>query len=173
VEWVDASRSCPGIEGDIVCFARGDLYRVLLDWLGQHVPILSDDVEGVPMQVHWVHHHGIRTDEPDVDGLAVLDHNWLCIREALAVDHIVATRHGTNELGVFHIGMYGLLRLGSARAGIHDEGTIEAARKLGQVIVVTVIPVRPDILIMHGEIVDIGLAWLDGLLPNAWYTIFI
>src|SRR5579859_5557993 len=132
--------------------------------------IFGNDIEEGAMQVHRVHHL-TSAIHPDMDNLAVFDQDWLCVREALAVNDVVPT-HFTDEHGILHIGLYLLLILGSTGTWVHDKGSIETARNLREIIVVTVVPVCSYILIMYGEIVDIGFTWFNRFLSNARHTVY-
>src|SRR5579859_560366 len=171
VEGVDTARSGPGVKGEIIGLPGSNLDCVLLDRLGQYMPIFSDDVEGMTMHMHRVHHHCIRANQPDMYGLTMLDIDGLRIREALAVDHIPAARHRPDEGCILNIGLDRLLCLGSSRARVYNEGSVEATHHLLHIIVVAVIPVGTNILIMDGEVIDIGLTRLNGFHAKTRYAV--
>src|SRR5436305_2507291 len=134
VEWVDTTRSRPGIEGDIIGLTRIAGKRIFLDWLCQHMSIFSHNVEEVTVQVHRMHHHRISAYKSDVNGLPMFDIDWLSIGKALAIEDIVAV-HGTNELRILYIGMNGLMSLGRTRAWVHDDSSVEATGNLLNIII--------------------------------------
>src|SRR5215468_7925674 len=96
--------------------------------------------------------------------------NRLRIWEGLAVHHEVATQLA-NEDRRLMIRSDVLLRLLTARTRVHDEGAIESARYLAQVVVVAVIPVCASVGIYDGEIIGVALAWRDGILAYAWHAV--
>src|SRR5437899_1565919 len=109
VERVDATGGCPCVEGQVIRLSRSKRDCVLLDGLRQHMPVFGDDVEGVSMYMHGVYHRRIRTNQPDMNCLTMLDQNGLGIREALAIDDEPAARHHANEFCILHIGVNSLL----------------------------------------------------------------
>src|SRR5947209_1671347 len=133
--------------------------------------ILSHDSERVSMYMHRVHHRRIRTNQPNMNSLAVLDHDGLGIREALAIDDKPATGHHAHEFGILDIGMNSLLCLNSSWTWVHDEGSVKATGYLSNVTIVAVIPVCAYILIVNCEVIHIGLSRLNGLLSQARDTI--
>ena len=76
-----------------------------------------------------------------------------------------------HELCCLNISMDCLASLGSTRAWIYNKCSIHATRNLNHVVIVAVIPVRANILLMHSEIVGVGLSRHDWLHTNAWNSI--
>src|SRR5207248_9968292 len=129
------------IEGQVLRLASGKLVRIFADELGQHMPIFCNDVESMSMYMHGMHHRRIRTNQPNMNGLAVLDHDRLGIREALAIDDKPAAGHHAHEFGILDIGMNGLLCLNSSWTWVHDKGSVETTGYLSDVTIMAVIPV--------------------------------
>src|SRR5258708_4360474 len=105
-----------------------------------------------------------------MNGLAVLNENGLGIRKAFSADGIVTAGH-TNKFGILDICMDSLSRLRCSRLRINDKCTVEAVANLLHVIIMAVIPVGTDILVMNGEVVEMGLSRLNRILPNPRYAI--
>src|SRR5512135_643102 len=100
-----------------------------------------------------------------MDSLTCLDSNRLCIGKTLAAHDIVATHHA-NKFIIFDISMNSLCGLRTSRLRIDDKGTVETVRLLLRIVVMTMIPVRTDILVRHCEIVDISLSRLNRVLSQ-------
>src|SRR5436309_80233 len=130
MERIDATGVSPGVEGQVIRLARSKLDGIFLERLRQHMPIFGHDGEGMSMYMHGVHHRRIRTNQADMNGLAVLDHDRLGIRKALAVDDKPATGHHAHEFSILHVGMNSLLCLCSSWAWVHNECSVEATRYL-------------------------------------------
>ena len=169
VEGIDAPRRGPGIEGQIIALTWGGGNGVHLLRAVEHLPILSHKGKEVAVHVHGMNQLA-DVDQANVDGLPMLDVHRLGIREAFAVDDVIAAQF-TNYLKIFLIGMDGLRGLWGAWFGVDDEGSIQATGNLNHVGLVRMVEIRPNVVERNGEIIGVRLAWLDRVLAHTWNAI--
>src|SRR6266700_3225925 len=127
------------------------------------MPILGDNVEHVPMYVHRVHHRSIYAYHSHMQGLTMFNQDRLRIGKALPINHVVGT-HTANKFGILYIGMNSLSGLRGPRTRVNNERSVEAPWDLHKVIIMAVIPMRSHVLIVHREVIQKCLSWLNRLL---------
>src|SRR5579885_3791087 len=124
VERIDTAGGGPGVEGEIVGRTGFHGERIALKRLWQAVAIFRYHIEEVPVQVHRVDHGRVRTKQAQMDGLSMFDLDGLRIREAFAIDHIVAAQHADKFI-VLHIRFDGMRCLRTPWTRTNDKGPIE------------------------------------------------
>ena len=162
MERIDAAGRGPGVKREVIGPSRHYRHGIKLLRLRQQMPVLGDQVEEATVQMHGMRHRDIRSKEAQMHRLSMLHQDRLGIRKTLAIDHIIVAQHA-DKLIVGDIGFDRLGGLRGARTRIDQKCAIETAALLLHVIIMAMILVGPDIIVGNGEIIGIGLPWLNGL----------